>query len=544
MRALMMDMPLSIISLLRHAAINHGEAEIVSRTVEGPLHRYTYRDCYDRVQRLAHALQQLGIKTGDRVATLAWNGYRHFELYYAISGIGAVCHTVNPRLSIEQIAYILDHAQDKLVFVDSTFVPLLETLSEKLPGIGAYVIMTDAAHMRPTALPTAHCYEALVDGGDACFSWPRFDENTASSLCYTSGTTGEPKGTLYSHRSTVLHALAACFPDNFAYSSRDTVLPVVPLFHVNAWGVPYACPMVGAKLVFPGPWMDSQSIYAPLEDERVTFALGVPTIWSMLLEYLRTSGKKLSSLKRVTSGGSAVPKSMIAAFEDEFGVEMRQGWGMTEMSPIGLQGTLKGSQINLGRDAQLTIKSKQGRPVYGVETRIVDASGKEMPRDGRSFGELCVRGPWVLSQYYRNDVASAAAFDKDGWFHTGDVSTIDPDGFVQIVDRTKDVIKSGGEWVSSIEIENVALAHDDVAEAGVIGIPHTKWGERPLLILVVKDGRTIAPAEILSFLRNRLAKISIPDDVVFLDELPRTPTGKILKTRLRERFRDHWLPTG
>ncbi len=538
MQALMMDCPLSIVSLLQFASVNHAEAEIVSRTAEGPLHVYTYGDCYRRVARLANALRGLGVETGDRVATIAWNGHRHFELYYAISGYGAICHTINPRLAPSQINYIVNHARDKVIFVDTAFVPLLESLASDLPLVDAIVVMSDRGEMPPTRLKNVFCYEDLISEGADAFAWPRLDENTASSLCYSSGTTGEPKGTLYSHRSTVLHAFAACFPDNFGFSSRDTVLPLVPLFHVNAWGVPYSCPMVGAKIVFPGPRLDAPSIYELLETQQVTYALGVPTLWSQLLEYLRSQGSKFSTLKRITSGGSAVPVWMIQAFQDEFGVELRQGWGMTELSPIGLQGTLKGSQFALKTDEKLRLRAKQGRPVYGVDFRIVDEGGKQLPRDGIAFGELCVRGPWVLRQYYENPAATAAAFDAEGWFRTGDIATIDPDGFVQIVDRAKDLIKSGGEWISSIEIEAAALGHPAVADAGVIGIEDRRWGERPLLVLAVKPGAGLSKANIVSYLATRLPKISVPSEIAFVDQLPRNATGKILKTELRKSFRE------
>ena len=536
-----MECPLSIVSLIQYAATNHGEAEIVSRTVEGPMHSYDYRECYRRVQKLANALAGLDVRPGDRVATLAWNGYRHLELYFAISGLGAVCHTVNPRLTPEQVNYIIDHAQDKVVFVDLTFVPLLEMLRHGLTGVRAFVIMTDARHMPQTSLAPVHCFEDLLADAAETIAWPRLEEHTASSLCYSSGTTGEPKGTLYSHRSTVLHAFAACLPDNFAFSSRDTVLPLVPLFHVNAWGTPYSCAMVGAKLVLPGPKLDAVSIHELLEAHGVTYALGVPTLWSQLLEHLRSTRSRLSTLKRITSGGSAVPRSMISAYEREFGVDVRQGWGMTGAEPHRIAGNAQGSQLNLAPEAALDVRAKQGRPVYGIEIRIVDDCGNTLPRDGKAFGELCVRGPWVLSEYYNNERATTAAFDREGWFRTGDVATIDPDGYVQIVDRTKDLIKSGGEWISSLEIEAAALGHPDIAEAGAIGIPHPRWGERPLLVVVAKQGRSPTRGEIISYLAGRLPKISIPDDVRFVDALPRNATGKILKTQLRDQFEVYFL---
>jgi acyl-CoA synthetase (AMP-forming)/AMP-acid ligase II len=543
MRGLMMDVPLSITSLIQYSAAYHGEVEIVSRTVEGPIHRYTYHDVYRRAQQLAHGLKQLGVENGDRVATVAWNGYRHLELYFGISGTGAVCHTVNPRLSPEQITYIVNHAQDKVIFLDLTFVPLLESLCEQLPSVTSYVIMTDMEHMPVTTLPRVLCYEALLADQPEHFAWPELPEETASSLCYTSGTTGHPKGTLFTHRSTVLHAFAGCFPDNFAFSSHDSVLPIVPMYHVNAWGLPYACAMVGAKLVFPGPKMDSENLYELLDREKVTFAGGVPTIWAMLLDYVRRTGKKLPHLKRVTIGGAAVPPSMMLALEDEFGVEVRQGWGMTEMSPVGTMGSIKGSQLALSRQEQLRYKLTQGRPIYGVAMRIVDTSGKELPHDGESSGQLCVRGPWVLSEYYHNKQETEASFDNEGWFHTGDIATIDAEGYLRIVDRSKDVIKSGGEWISSIEIENAAVGHPDVAEAAVIASPHPKWGERPLLVVVAKEGAQPSREQILDYLKARLHKLALPDDVVFTTAIPHTATGKILKTKLREIYKSYTLPT-
>ncbi len=538
MEGLMMNRPLSIVSLLQFAAVNHAEAKIVSRTDDGSLHSYTYGDCFRRVGQLANALRALGIETGDRLATLAWNSHRHFELYYAVSGYGAICHTINPRLALSQIKYIVNHARDRLIFVDMSFVPLLETLQSEIPCVEGVVIMCHAAEMPGTSLRKVYCYEDLICGNSDCFLWPQLDENTASSLCYSSGTTGEPKGTLYSHRSTVLHAFAACFPDNFGYSSTDTVLPLVPLFHVNAWGVPYSCPMVGSNLVFPGSRLDALSIFELLESQQVTYALGVPTLWVQLLDFLRTHGHRPSTLKRITSGGSAVPIWLIQAYQDEFGIELRQGWGMTELSPIGLQGTLKGSQLRLEPEDKLRIKAKQGRPVYGVEFRIVDEFGKELPHDGKAFGELCVRGPWVLRAYYENPKATAAAFDRDGWFRTGDISTIDPDGFVQIVDRAKDLIKSGGEWISSIEIESAALTHPDIADAAAIAIDDERWGERPLLIVALRPGKALSKDEIVSYLAPRLPRISLPRDVRFVDGLPRNATGKILKTELRKSYRN------
>ena len=543
MRGLMMEMPLSIISLMQYAALNHNDTAIVSRTVEGPIHRYTYGDAYRRIQQLAHGLASLGVRAGDRVATVAWNGYRHLELYFGISGIGAICHTVNPRLKPSQVRDILRHAKDSVVFTDLTFVPMLAEVAADLPEIRTYVIMTDAKSMPATGLPGVVCYEELIADQPGEYAWPQFDETTASSLAYTSGSTGEPKGALFSHRSTVLHAFAACFPDNFALSSSETVMPVVPMFHVNAWGLPYACTMVGAKLVFPGPKLDAASLYELLEAEEVTFGAGVPTVWAMLIEYLRREGKRLTHLKRLSIGGSAVPLTMFMAFEEEFGVEVRQGWGMTEMSPQGTMGSLKGTQKNLSKEEKYRVKTAQGRPIFGVDMRIVDAEGKQLPRDGTTAGILQVRGPWILSEYYENPAATNESFDGSGWFTTGDIATIDKDGFMRIVDRTRDLIKSGGEWVSSIEIENAAIAHPDVMEAGVIGLPHPRWGERPLLVVVARPNANVSRDDLLSFLKERIWKVAVPDDVVFVKELPHGPTGKVSKTDLRKMFKDYCLPT-
>ncbi len=542
MQGLMMDTPLSVISLLDYAASYHGEAEIVSRTGEGALHRYTYGDAYARVHRLAHALGDLGIGDGDRVATLAWNGHRHYELYFAIPGMGAVCHTINPRLFPDQIAYIVNHARDKVIFADPGFVPVLESLAGQLQGVTAWVIMTDEAHMPDTTLHGALCYETLLAGQPETYDWPQLDENTAGSLCYSSGTTGDPKGTLYSHRSTVLHSFSVCLPDNFGLSSHDTVLPAVPMFHVNAWGIPYAATLVGAKLVLPGAQMDGASLYELLDGEKVTFTAGVPTVWFMLLEYLRAEGKGLAHLSRTTIGGSAVPRSMIESFEDDYGVEVRQGWGMTEMSPVGTIGRLKGSQRDLPRERALDFKTCQGRTVFGVEMKIVDEAGKRLARDGKSAGELRVRGPWVMRGYFANDDATEAAMDEQGWLRTGDVASHDADGYLRLVDRTRDMIKSGGEWISSIEIENAAVGHPDVAEAGVIAVPHAKWGERPLLVIVPNEGATPDKDAILAYLAERLISMAMPDDLAVVDALPHTATGKILKTQLREDFKDHKLP--
>jgi fatty-acyl-CoA synthase len=541
MRGLMMDQPLLITSLIRYAAQYHADTEIVTKTVEGPLHRYTYAAAYTRIQKLAHALGELGVKQGDRLATLAWNGHRHFELYYAISGIGAICHTVNPRLFPPQIEYILNHAEDKYVFVDLTFVPLLEQLAPRLEKVKGYVVLTDRAHMPASALPNLLCYEELLAGKPTQFAWPALDEWTASSLCYTSGTTGNPKGVLYCHRSTVLHTFSINLADSIALTSRETVLPVVPLFHVNAWGIPYAATMAGAKLVFPGPHLDPVSLYDLFEGEQVTMTAGVPTIWLKLLEHLDQTGKRFTSLKRLLSGGSAVPISMIAAFEEKYDTRVCHAWGMTELSPVGTEGSLKPAQERMPPQERYRYQATQGRAVFGVELKIVDGEGRELPHDGKAFGALLVRGPWVTSGYFNDEEATRAAFDKDGWFRTGDVVTIDADGWMRIVDRTKDLIKSGGEWISSIDLENAAVGHQDVIEAAAIAVAHPKWGERPLLVVVAKPGSALNRDGMLGYLCDKVAKWSLPDDVVFVKELPHTATGKLLKSKLREQFRDYQL---
>ncbi|MFQ5954555.1 MAG: 3-(methylthio)propionyl-CoA ligase [Kiloniellales bacterium] len=544
MRGMMMDMPLLIISLLQHAARYHGDTEIVSRTVEGPIHRYTYRDAYRRTCRLAHALKRLGVGEGDRIATLAWNGYRHFELYFGISGVGAVCHTINPRLAPKQIGYVVNHAEDRYIFLDTTFVPLLEALAPALGGVEGYVIMTDAEHMPETTLTNVLCYETLLEAEADSFDWPVFDENTASSLCYTSGTTGNPKAALYSHRSTVLHTYLVSSAELLGMTSHDTFLPAVPMFHVNAWGIPYACAMSGTKLVLPGPGYDGASMYEMLDSEQVTITAGVPTIWFMLLDYLRKAGKTLKHLNSAIVGGAAVPLSMIRAFEEEHGVTMFHAWGMTEMSPVGSTGRLKKHMTELPKEEQWLAKLKQGRAIYGVDRKIVDDDGNELPHDGEAFGELLVRGPCIISGYYKDQEATKAAFDDAGWFRTGDVVRIDPEGFMQIVDRSKDVIKSGGEWISSIDLENVAVGHPAVAEAAVIGITHPKWNERPLLVVLPAEGAKLSRDDLLNYLADKVVKWWLPDDVVFVDEMPHTATGKVSKLDLRQRFKDHRLPGG
>ena len=542
MHGLMMDHPLLISDLLTFSALNHGDTEIVTRTVEGPIHRYDYVAADQRSRQLAQALARLGIGRGDRVATMGWNTYRHFEVYFGVSGMGAVCHTLNPRLFADQLTYIVGHAEDKALFVDLTFVPILEKLQDQLGSVEHWVVMTDRANMPDTSLPGALCYEELVEAEKGDYDWPSFDENTASSLCYTSGTTGHPKGVLYSHRSTVLHSYGVCMVDTLHLSARDSVLPVVPMFHANAWGLPYASPMVGAKQVLPGPGLDAPSLVELFEQEEVTITAGVPTIWMGLLQHLRATGKSLGTVDCVVIGGSAAPRSMIEEFQERHGARVLHAWGMTETSPLGTVGTPKSKHDDLSLDERLDLQAKQGRAVAGVQMRIVadDGSGEkvEQPRDGKAFGELEVKGPWVVDRYFRSDEDAL----HDGWFPTGDVATIDPDGFMQITDRAKDVIKSGGEWISSIDLENEVVAHPKVVEAGVIGVHHPKWDERPLLVVVPNADDPPTADELRAYLSDKIAKWWMPDDIVFVDELPHTATGKISKKDLRAQFESYELP--
>jgi len=480
------------------------------------------------------------VQKGDRVGTMAFNGYRHVELYFGVSGMGAVCHTVNPRLSPDHVVYILNHAEDKYFFFDLPFVPLLEAVEDKLKSVKGFVIMTDKAHMPQTKLKNVMCYEDLLSAESSEYQWPDFDENTASSLCYTSGTTGNPKGVLYSHRSTVLHALCALTVDGIGYSNTDSILPVVPMFHVNAWGIPYSCAMCGAKMVLPGALMDGKSIYELMEMEQVTLSAGVPTVWMMLLGYVRENNKKFSSMKRTVIGGSAAPRSMIETFRNDFNVDVLHAWGMTETSPLGTTCQLKKKHEGISEEELVTLSLKQGRAVYGVEMKIVDVDGTELPWDGKTYGNLLVRGPWITSGYFKGEGGDAV--DADGWFDTGDVSTIDPDGYMQITDRDKDVIKSGGEWISSIDVENETVGVPGVAEAAVIAVPHPKWDERPLVIAVKQPGADVSKQDIMDHLSKSLAKWQLPDDVVFVDELPHGATGKLLKNVLREKFKDYKLP--
>ncbi len=539
MNGLMMQQPLLISSLLMHAERHHGAQEVVSRRVEGDIHRTTYRELAARSRRMAKALAALGVQSGQRVATLAWNGYRHMELYYAVSGSGAVLHTLNPRLHPDHVVYIADHAEDQVLFFDMTFLPLVEAIASRVKTIKTFVAMTDRAHM-PTEskVPNLLCFEDLVDANDDHFEWPVFDENQASSLCYTSGTTGNPKGVLYSHRSTVLHTFAIALPDTLNCSARDTILPVVPMFHVNAWGLPYAACMMGSKLVFPGPGLDGKSLYELFETEGVTLSAGVPTVWQGLLAYVETNDLKFTTMRRTVVGGSACPPAMMRAFQDRYDVQVIHAWGMTEMSPVGTASILKGKHLSLSSDERMAVQASQGRVVYGVDMKIVSEIGEELPWDGKTSGELLVRGPWILSNYYKGEGDGPLV---DGWFPTGDVATINTDGYMHITDRSKDVIKSGGEWIGSIDLENIAMAHPKVAMAACIAALHAKWDERPLLIVVPKPGVELTRDEMLGFFDGRIAKWWTPDDVVFVDAIPLGATGKMLKNRLREQYGNHLL---
>ncbi|GAB4218269.1 MAG: 3-(methylthio)propionyl-CoA ligase [Rhodoferax sp.] len=544
MLGLMQNQPLSIAALIEFAARHHGDAEIVSRRVEGDLHRSTWRETAVRARQLARALDALGLGIGQRVASIAWNGYRHLQMYYGVSGSGRVLHTINPRMAAQQIAWVINHAQDQVVCFDLSFVPIVKAIAPSCPGVRHWVALCAPDRVPADGgLPPVQSFDALLDAQPDSYTWPELDENTASSMCYTSGTTGNPKAALYSHRSSVLHAYAAALPDVMALSARDSVLPVVPMFHVNAWGIPYSAALTGAKLVFPGPAMDGQSIYELIEAEQVSFAAGVPTIWQMLLTHLQTHGLRFSSLKRTVIGGSACPPAMITAFHDAYGVDVLHAWGMTEMSPLGTLCTLKNKHLTLPAEQQLKIRLKQGRAIFGVDMKIVDGAGQELPWDGQHCGDLLVKGPWVLRQYYQG-AGDAEPLNPliDGWFPTGDVATIDADGYMQITDRSKDLIKSGGEWISSIDIENIAVAHPSVAMAACVGMPHPKWDERPVLVVMKKPGAELSREELLRFYEGKTAKWQVPDDVVFVDTIPLGATGKMQKSRLRELLKDYRLP--
>jgi fatty-acyl-CoA synthase len=540
MLGLMQDWPLLCHRIIDHAARYHGERPVISRSVEGPIHVSTYASVRARALKVAQRLERDGIRQGDRVATLAWNTWRHLEAWYGIMGIGAVYHTINPRLFPDQIVWIVNHAEDRVMLVDLTFVPLLEKIADHIKPIERYVILTDAANMPETTLKNAVPYEEWIAEVDGDFAWKIFDENTAAGMCYTSGTTGHPKGVLYSHRSNVLHSMMAAQSDSMGIASRDVILPVVPMFHANCWGLALTSPMIGAAMVMPGAKLDGASIYELLDNYRVTFTAAVPTVWLMLLQHLEANNLKLPYLRHVVIGGSACPRAMIQKFQDVYGVKVCHAWGMTEMSPLGTLGTLKPEYAGLTGEARLDVQVKQGHPPFGVEMKITDDSNRELPRDGKTFGRLKVRGPSVARAYFKED---ADVLDADGFFDTGDVATLDPYGYMQITDRSKDVIKSGGEWISSIELENLAVGHPKVAEAAVIGVPHTKWDERPLLVVVLKQGQTATKTELLKFLDGKVANWWLPDDVVFVKEIPHTATGKILKTALREQFKDYVLPS-
>jgi len=541
MLGLMQDWPLLLHRIIDHAANFHGERKVISRSIEGPIHTTDYRQVRARALKVSQRLSKDGIKLGDRVATLAWNTWRHLEAWYGIVGIGAIYHTVNPRLFPDQVVWIINHAEDRVMMTDLTFVPFLEKIADQLPTIERYILLTDAMHMPKTTLKNAVAYEDWIAEVDGDFKWVNLNENTAAGMCYTSGTTGHPKGVLYSHRSNVLHAYIAALPDSKGICSRDVVMPVVPMFHANCWSLAFSTPMVGATMVMPGAKMDGASIYELLDTFKVSFTAAVPTVWLMLLQDLEKTGRRLPHLKRVVIGGSACPRAITKTFQEKYGVEVVHAWGMTEMSPLGSLCTMKPEYASLEGDAKLNVQMKQGHPPFGVEMKITDDAGRDLPWDGKTFGRLKVRGPAVAKAYYKGE--GGEAFDKDGWFDTGDVATMDQYGYMQITDRAKDVIKSGGEWISSIDVENLAVGHPKVAEAAVIGISHPKWDERPLLVIVLKKGETVTKEELLEFMQGKIAKWWMPDDVVFVEEIPHTATGKIQKITLRQRFKDYRLPT-
>ena len=546
MLGLMQNQPLLISSLLEFAERHHADGEIVSRRVEGDIHRYTYKDMAARARQVARVLDSMQLQAGDRAATLAWNGYRHLELYYGVSGSERVLHTLNPRLHPDQVVWIINHAEDQAMFFDMSFLPIIQAVHARCPTVRHWVALCDADKLpADTGIPGLQSYEALLAQQPSDYIWPSFDENTASSMCYTSGTTGHPKAALYSHRSSVLHAYAASLPDVMCLSARDSVLPVVPMFHVNAWGLPYSAALTGCKLVFPGGAMDGKSVYELIEAEKVTFAAGVPTVWQMLLGHMKPAGLRFSSLNRTVIGGSACPPAMIKSFQDDYGVRVLHAWGMTEMSPLGTLTSLKNKHLALPADQQMLLLQKQGRAIYGVDMKIVDGDGQDQPWDGKAYGDLLVRGPWVVASYFKGEGGNPLVKDAAGkeWFPTGDVATIDADGYMQITDRSKDVIKSGGEWISSIDIENIAMGHPAIAMAACIGMRHPKWDERPIVAVVKRPGTEVTAEELLQFYEGKIAKWQIPDDVVFVEAIPLGATGKMLKTRLREQLKDYVLPT-
>jgi 3-(methylthio)propionyl---CoA ligase len=546
MNGQMMQLPLLISSLIVHAERHHADQQVVSRRVEGDIHRTTYRAVAARSRRVANVLGTLGVKFGDRVATLAWNGYRHMELYFGVSGSGAVLHTVNPRLHPDQIVYIADHAEDQVMFFDLTFLPLIQAVAGRTKTVKHWVAMTDRAHMpADPKVPGLLCYEDLLDAASDAYAWPEFDENTASSLCYTSGTTGNPKGVLYSHRSTVLHTMAAALPDCLGVGAADAILPVVPMFHVNSWGIVYLAPMTGAKLVLPGAGLDGKSLYELFESEGVTISAGVPTVWQGLLGYVDANQLKFSTMRKSAIGGSACPPAMIKKFLDEYGVRVIHAWGMTEMSPIGTAAAFKAQHVSQSAEQKLGVMATQGRAVYGVDMKIVSEDGAELPWDGQASGDLLVRGPWIIDTYFKNEGGNPLVKDGagHGWFPTGDVAKVTPEGYMVITDRSKDVIKSGGEWIGSIDLENIAMAHPAVAMAACIAAHHPKWDERPLLVVVKKPGAEVTREELLAFYDGKIAKWWTPDDVVFVDAIPLGATGKMQKIKLREQFKSHTLPT-
>jgi fatty-acyl-CoA synthase len=540
MLGLMQDWPLTVDRILDHAKAWHGDREIVTRSVEGPIVRTTYKAAHERAKRVSNALLGLGIKPGDRVATLAWNTARHLEVWYGIMGIGAVCHTLNPRLFAEQLCYIINHAEDRIIFTDLTFLPALAAMRDQMPKVEHIIVLTDDGNMVDT-VPGALCYERLLEQASPDVAWGGFDEQTAAGLCYTSGTTGNPKGVLYSHRSNFLHTLVTMGRDVLSVSARDTILPVVPMFHANAWGLAFSAPAVGAKLVMPGQKLDGASVYELLETEGVTFSAAVPTVWQMLLQHLRETKSKLTTLERVVIGGSAVPESIVRGFRDEYGVDVTHAWGMTETSPLGTQATPNAAIAAMDPEAVLRFKLKQGRPPLGIEMKLVDDENQRLPHDGATFGKLKVKGPFVVGEYFKSE--GGEILDEEGFFDTGDVATIDEHGFMQITDRAKDVIKSGGEWISSIEIENLAAGHPKAALAAVIGVAHPKWDERPLLLVKLREGETATRQEFLDFLNGKIAKWWMPDDVAFVDDIPLGATGKIDKKLIRQRFEGYVLPS-